>query len=75
MVSLLQNISLQEDLLDLHAVNDGILSQRLHSVNFCIRLFLDEEYLPETSSADDTLNLEMVQVDLVCFLASLVQSV
>jgi len=62
MISHEQNIFLKLGSLDLIVIQDSVLSQRLHRKHFRFIIFqLDKENLPKRTSANDRLNLKIIQ--------------
>lgn len=61
MIGLHQNLFLELRGLHLIVVENDVLPQRFHRINFSSVFFLDEEDLSEAASADDLLNSEVLE--------------
>jgi len=56
-------------------IQNGVFSQRLHSVNLLVSDPLDKEHFTETSSSDDTLDSKVLELNGFLFFLSLEHSV
>ena len=74
-ISFQQNILLQKCTFDLIVIQNDVLSETLHCVDRLVGDLLHQEHFSKTTSANDTLYLEIFKIDFLLILVSLEHSV
>jgi hypothetical protein len=74
-ISFQQNILLQKCTFDLIVIQNDVLSETLHCIDRLVGDLLHQEHLSKTTSANDTLYLEIFKIDFLLILVSLKHSV
>ena len=68
MISFLQNFLLEQCRLNLVIIENDVLSQRLHGINFATSCFLDEEDFSETAPSNYTLDDKIFEPNIFLIL-------